>query len=84
MIFEALDAEVVWDDITRTVRAAKGDTTIELPIGSNELKVNQEIKYLDVPAKIINNRTMVPARAVAEAFGCNVAWDDINRVVIIN
>lgn len=83
-IFEALNAEVAWDGETQTVRAIRYGTYIELQIGSNEMKVNNEIKLLDVPAKTINDRTMVPARAVAEAFGCNVRWDAENNAVIIN
>ena len=48
------------------------------------MKVNNEIIYLDVPAKTINDRTMVPARAIAEAFGCSVGWDSENNTVVIN
>ena len=84
-IFEAIDnGSVSWDSATQTVRAARYDAYIELQIGSSEMKVNDEIKYLDVPAKTINGRTMVPARAVAEALGCNVSWDAENNAVIIN
>ena len=32
--------------------------------------------YMDVPPKIINDRTMVPIRAVTEAIGCRVQWVD--------
>jgi hypothetical protein len=45
--------------------------------------VNGTSKELEVSASIINDRTMVPARAVAEAFGCNVSWDNDTRSVII-
>jgi hypothetical protein len=48
------------------------------------LFVNGSEIYPDVPPQIINNRTMVPLRAVAEALNCEVAWDsgrvDINTV----
>ena len=40
-------------------------------------------KMLDVPAQIMDGRTMVPARAIAEAFGCKVDWDGVNRTVLI-
>lgn len=83
-IFEALGAEVTWHNETQTVSATRNDTYIELQIDSKEMKVNNEIKYLDMPAKIINSRTMVPARAIAEAFGLNVNWDAENRAVIID
>jgi hypothetical protein len=32
--FEALGAEVVWDNATRTATAKRGDITVSLPIGS--------------------------------------------------
>jgi hypothetical protein len=82
-IFEALGAEVEWDNDTKTVTAKRGDTTVSLTIGSNEIEVNGTSKELEVSASIINDRTMVPARAVAEAFGCNVSWDNDTRSVII-
>ncbi len=82
-IFEALGASVEWNGETRTVTSAKGDTAIELSIDSTSLYVNGEVKTLDVPAMIINGRTMVPARAIAEAYGVEVAWDGETRTVIL-
>jgi len=38
---------------------------------------------LDVPAQIINNRTMVPLRAISQAAGMDVDWDDENRIADI-
>ncbi len=82
-IFEALGASVEWNGETSTVTSAKGDTSVKLTIGENKIYVNDEAKELDVAAQIIESRTMVPARAVAEAYGCNVAWDGDTRTVII-
>ncbi len=82
-IFEALGASVEWNGETRTVTSAKGDTAISLTIDTPTLYVNGEAKTLDVPAMIINGRTMVPARAVAEAYGVEVAWDGDTRTVIL-
>jgi|GEM_PF-2290063 len=38
---------------------------------------------LDVPPMIVDNRTLVPLRAVSEAFGAEVDWDDDTQTVII-
>lgn len=38
---------------------------------------------LDVPPKIINGRTMVPVRFIAETMGLKVDWDAANRTVVI-
>ncbi len=43
----------------------------------------QEIKP-DVAPQIINGRTMVPVRWIAEALGAEVTWDDKSRTVSIN
>ncbi len=82
-IFEALGAEVFWDGDTQTVTATKGAQEVVLTIGSNQMLAGGEIKTLDVPARIVDGRTLVPARAIAEAFGCSVDWDGENRTVII-
>ena len=82
-IFEAMGADVKWEPSTQTVTAARGNITITLKIGSNELVRNNEIIVLDVPAKIVGGRTLVPARAVAESFGADVKWIQATRTVTI-
>ncbi|NPV92511.1 MAG: copper amine oxidase N-terminal domain-containing protein [Firmicutes bacterium] len=37
----------------------------------------------DVPPQVINGRTMIPARALAEALGAKVEWDAAQRAVIV-
>ena len=82
-IFEALGADVTWDSATQTVTATKGTKKISLTIGSTKMSVDGVIKTLDVSAKLLGGRTLVPVRAVSEAFGCNVEWDGANQTVII-
>ena len=82
-IFEALGAEVDWDDEAKKVTSTKGDITISLIIGSDILYVNGAEVIIDVPAQIMNDRTMVPLRAIAESFKCNVDWDGETKTVII-
>ena len=82
-VFEALCATVEWDDSTKTVTAVKDDITVTLQVGSNILYKNLEGIEIDVPAKIENSRTLVPLRAVSEAFDCSVEWDGADRVVNI-
>ncbi|WP_235832661.1 stalk domain-containing protein [Acetivibrio mesophilus] len=82
-IFEAMEATVEWDDKTKTVTAKKGDTTVVMVIGNKTMTKNGEKIVLDVPPQIVNGRTLVPARAVAESFGAKVDWDGNTRTVII-
>lgn len=82
-IFEALGATVDWNDATKTVNSTKGSTSVSLTIGVSKITVNGTAKALDVAPVIIEGRTLVPARAIAEAYGANVGWDDPTKTVTI-
>jgi len=82
-IFEALEAKVEWDNDSETVTAYRGNVSISLQIGSTSLFVNRVEKVIDVPAQLVNDRTLVPVRAISEAFGCAVTWDDATETAII-
>ncbi len=45
--------------------------------------INGESVSIDVPAKIVNGRTLVPIRIIAESFGADVIWNEENRTVEI-
>lgn len=82
-IFETLGADVIWDSTTRTALSAKDGIVVGLTVGNAEIIKNGEKIKIDVPALIMNNRTLVPARAVAESFGVAVEWDKDSRTVLM-
>lgn len=82
-IFEPLGAAVNWDSTSQTVTAVKGYQTIQLKIGARTASNNGKSIDLDVSAKIVNGRTLVPVRFVSEALGCNVEWAAETQTVII-
>ena len=82
-IFEALGATVEWDSDTQTVSAFRDNTTVAATIGSKIIYINDEEIMMDTTPVVINDRTLVPARFVAEAFECDVDWDADTQTVII-
>lgn len=82
-IFEALRAEVEWNGETQTVTAYGNNRIIKLTLGENVMYVNGVEYELDVPAKAINGRTLVPVRAISQALDCIVDWDNSTKTVII-
>lgn len=54
--------------ITTTIIPALADENIKVLLDGKEIS-------FDVPPQIINDRTMVPMRAIFEALGYNVEWD---------
>lgn len=83
-VFESLGAEVSWEESTETVSILKGSKVIKFKVGSNRGYIDGEQVEIDIPASIINGRTMVPVRFIAEELGFEVAWDGEKRVVLIN
>lgn len=82
-IFEALGAQVEWDEETKTATGVKDDLTVIIQIDNKTAYINGETCELDVPAKIINGRTMVPARFIAEALDCRVTWYGETQTVAV-
>ncbi len=83
-VFEALGAEVSWNGETKTAVAEDpgSGSGVAITIGSNIMLDSEGNKIiLDVPARIENGRTLLPLRAVAEAFDCTVNWDGEKREV---
>lgn len=83
-IFEALGLEIRWDGETSTVTGVGNGKEIKLKIGSTKALIDGNEVELDVPAAVIENRTLVPVRFVAEASGAKVAWDGTSRTVLIS
>ncbi len=83
-IFEALEAEVAWDNDTNTATAVKDGTTISITIDSDVMYKNGEAVQLDAPARLIDDGyTFVPLRAVSEALDCDVQWNEEQQRVDI-
>lgn len=83
-IFEGLGAEVKWNGATNTVSSTKGSQSLSLVIGSTNAVVDGKNVQLDVPASIMNSRTMVPLRFIGEAYGNKVDYNRVGGVAVID
>lgn len=82
-IFEIFNFKVDWSESTSTVLANKGSQIIVLQIDNKKAFINNEQLDLDVPAQLINGRTMVPLRFISENIGATVEWIAQTRTVSI-
>lgn len=80
---DALGAQTEYEGTTRTVTVQYGAKTLIFYIDSKLVKVGSNWKTADIPATLINNRVMIPARFVSESFGAVVDWNNDTREVII-
>lgn len=83
-IFESMGATVRWNAETKTVTSKLDSTTVVMQIDNHTMRINGEPKTLDVAPMIIDDRTLVPARAAAEAFGGRVQWIGEEQKVLIS
>ena len=82
-IFEELGAEVNWDEENQIITASTEESNIVMQINNAELGNGKEVITLDVPPRLIGDRTMVPLRAVSKSLGAVVRYiKDLDRVSI--
>ncbi|MBR4110739.1 MAG: copper amine oxidase N-terminal domain-containing protein [Clostridia bacterium] len=88
-IFEVVGAQIEWDGEERKITATTEEKVINLQIDNAKASVQDRVTNeiteitLDSAPLILNNRTMVPVRFIAESLEKQVGWDNENRSVII-
>ncbi|NPV93108.1 MAG: ABC transporter substrate-binding protein [Firmicutes bacterium] len=95
MVGEALGASVDWDSSTRTVIITSSSPVQDLSPAENHqgdtyngyptvnVRINGYPVSGEVPAIVMDGRTLVPLRLVGEALGASVDWDSSTRTVRI-
>lgn len=82
-VSETLGADVSWDGANQRVAIVKDGCEIVLNINSDMVTVDGTPYQIAQAPQVINNRTMVPLRFIAEAYNINVDWDGDTRTVVI-
>jgi Copper amine oxidase N-terminal domain. len=85
-IVENLGSTVEWDEKTGTIKIKHINTVLQLAVGSQSAYVNGAEVTMDVPAQVINGRTLVPVRFIGESLSKTVEWhgfdDNLNVIAI--
>ena len=81
-IAESLGYDVEWNPTDNSAVIDGGK--IIMYIGTNKAKINGKNVTLDVASTLINDRTMVPLRVIAETLNCTVDWFSTNRMILVN
>lgn len=84
--FEQLGAEVNWEQSTKRVTVKYNGVRIVMTIDSRTVFIDDNSAVIaseDPAPKIINDKTMIPVRFVAEELGFNVEWINSTRTVMI-
>ena len=88
-IFEAFGASVEWIEADQMILASYDSKLLSMVIGKQEFVLTnaatgeKAVVQLDVPAQIVNDRTLVPLRAIAESLSAEVNWNEADQTVSI-
>lgn len=89
-IIENMGGTIAWDDILKQVTISAAGKDIKLVIGDNTAQLKSQSSAdtwakvtMDVPAQVINSRTMVPIRFVSENLGAKVDWAANTKTITI-
>ena len=83
-VAEGLGAEVSWDEMLRLVTIERDRVTLRMTIDGTASRINNQEVTLDVAPVIIDNRTYMPIRFVAENLYATVSWTESTRTVGID
>lgn len=83
-IFEALGADVKWNDSEKSITVVNNSDTIKLYVGKNDIVINGK-KSAKSPYPVISDgRTLVPLRSISELLGADVNWNSTTRRIDIS
>lgn len=89
-ITEAMGATVQWDEASQKATIKKfmenvGYREVLLWIGRDQASIDGMLLVdLNVPAQVINGRTMIPVRDLGDLFECQVDWDQATMTATIS
>lgn len=86
-IVEGIGGEITWNGKEKNVEIEYMEKRIKLWIDKEISLVDGKEVFIDKSLKIkpfiLNGRTMVPIRFIAEIFGFSVSWNPVERSVIL-
>ena len=82
-LFEQMGADVEWDSETQTATATIENKAVTFSIDNVNARINNKPAKMDVPARLVNGKTMVPLRFLSENMGYDVDWDADSRTAIV-
>ena len=82
-IVEEMGGTVLWDGVNQEVTLTLGANKIRLVIDSITAYLNDTAQTLDVAPTVLNDRTMLPIRFIAESFAFSVDWNETEQMITI-
>lgn len=82
-VVEEIGGTADWNDEQQTITLTYDQNTIRLTIAQTTAYLNDGAYTLDAAPIVLNGRTMLPIRFIAESFGFTVDWNPEQQLVTI-
>jgi hypothetical protein len=82
-MFEQMGATVTFDRVSKSVKASKTGSEVQVTLGKNEVLINGESRPLDVPPMMYKGVLLVPIRVISEALGAYVQWVPEQHLAVV-
>jgi hypothetical protein len=83
-VADSLGAQVVWNNNAKRVTVLRGDTMLELWVGSKNMTVNGVRQPITVAPIVIKGSVYVPVRVISEQLGQVVGWESKTKTITIH
>lgn len=83
-VFEKAGATVDWNQGNQTAAIALGNYVVTIKYGDNCIYKNGNRIDIEAPAISVNDRILIPVRAIAEAMDFAVTWDGHHSLVLVS
>jgi hypothetical protein len=82
-MFEQMGATVSYDKASKSMKASKAGSEVQVTLGKNEVLINGESRPLDVPPMMYKGVLLVPVRVISEALGAYVQWVPEQHLAVV-
>jgi len=82
-VVEAMGGTATWNGADRRADLRSHGNHVQMWLGLRDVRVNGSPNEMDVVPQMVNNRTLIPLRFVAEFLGQQVEWIGSQQMVVI-
>lgn len=84
-VSEALDANVSWDDATKSITVMRGQRVVSFSVGSRNMYINGTVVPVNTSVEIKDGRAFIPVRDIANALSISkIDWNEETKTVTLN
>ncbi|RXG66596.1 AMIN domain-containing protein, partial [Candidatus Atribacteria bacterium 1244-E10-H5-B2] len=83
-VVETLGGRITWFPALKLMTVKINGHTVRLVIDDPSLEIDEKVIFLEVPARILDNRVMIPLEVLKIIAEVDIEWEDQTKTLFIN